>query len=64
VRQVWVVYTKSKEFYVYSSPKQVQILQLDDELDGGDVLPGFRLPLTELFRKDPPKAKPVRNRRR
>jgi Uma2 family endonuclease len=63
VRQVWVVYTKSREIHVYSSAKQVRIFQLGDELDGGDLLPGFRLPLTEIFKKDPPKAKRARKRR-
>jgi Uma2 family endonuclease len=49
VRQVWVVYPKRREIYVYSSPKQIQVFQLGEELDGGDLLPGFRLPLAALF---------------
>ncbi len=53
VRQVWVVYAKGNEVYVYSSPKQIQVLQLGDELDGGDLLPGFRLPLAALFEDEP-----------
>lgn len=53
VRQVWVVYTKRSEVYVYSSPKLIQVLQLGDELDGGDLLPGFRLPLAALFEDEP-----------
>ena len=28
--------------YVYTSPTDVRVLALGDELDGGDVLPGFR----------------------
>ena len=53
VKQVWVVYTKRSEIYVYSSPKQIQVLQLGDELDGGDLLPGFRLPLAAIFEDEP-----------
>lgn len=31
------------------SPERVTGLERSDELDGGDVLPGFRLPVTALF---------------
>ena len=31
------------EVYVYTSPKEVRVLDGDDVLDGGAVLPGFRL---------------------
>jgi Uma2 family endonuclease len=53
VRLVWVVYAKGSEVYVYSSPRQIQVLQLGDELDGGDLLPGFRFPLAALFEDEP-----------
>lgn len=53
VRQVWVVFPKGREVYVYSSTKQIQVLQIGDELDGGDLLPGFRLPLTAIFEDEP-----------
>ena len=43
----------SAEVHVYTSPTQVQILTADQELDGGDLLPGFRLPLASLFDDDP-----------
>ena len=36
-----------------ASPTQIQVLQLGDELDGGDLIPGFRLPLAALFEDDP-----------
>jgi Uma2 family endonuclease len=49
VRQVWVVYPIHAKIYVYSSTTSVQILARGDELDGGLVLPGFRLPVSELF---------------
>lgn len=49
VRAVWIVYPDVNKVYVYASPTEVTILALGDELDGGAVLPGFRLGLRELF---------------
>jgi Uma2 family endonuclease len=49
VRQVWVVYPAHTKIYVYSSTTSVRILARGDELDGGLVLPGFRLPVSDLF---------------
>jgi Uma2 family endonuclease len=51
VRQVWVLNPGERTVSVYSSPKAVAILGPDDELDGGDVLPGFRVPVATLFRR-------------
>ena len=48
-KQVWVVYPKLKQVYVYSSLTSVRILTESDELDGGDLIPGFRFPLSQLF---------------
>jgi Uma2 family endonuclease len=52
VSRVWVVYPRQKEVYVYASPTEIQVLQLGVELDGGDLVPGFRLPLAALFEDD------------
>lgn len=49
VELVWVVYPPQGKIFVYRSTTQVQVLTIKDELDGGTVLPGFRLPLSELF---------------
>ena len=49
VRQVWVIYPNHAKIYVYTSISSVRILTRTDELDGGDVLPGFRLTLRDLF---------------
>jgi Uma2 family endonuclease len=49
VRQVWVIYPVTSKVYVYDSPTSVRILQVGDDLDGGSLLPGFRLPLAVLF---------------
>ena len=49
--QVWVVYPGTNKIYVYDSPTSVHILQVGDDLDGGSLLPGFRLPLAVLFQE-------------
>jgi len=48
-RLVWVVFPRQGKLYVYESPTTVRILQAGDDLDGGAVVPGFRLSLKELF---------------
>ncbi len=49
VELVWVVYPQQSRIYVHQSPTQISALTLNDTLDGGTVLPGFRLALAELF---------------
>jgi Uma2 family endonuclease len=49
VRRVWVVYPFVSKVYDYASPTSVTILTRDQTLPGGEVLPGFELPLAELF---------------
>jgi Uma2 family endonuclease len=53
VRLVWVVYPRQKIVHVYASPTRIEVLQLGQELDGGELVPGFRLPLAALFEDDP-----------
>ncbi|CAN5775752.1 hypothetical protein BH23PLA1_BH23PLA1_16640 [soil metagenome] len=52
VRRAWVVYPSVAKVYDYESTTRVQILSAVEDLDGGAVLPGFRLPLTTLFEAD------------
>jgi Uma2 family endonuclease len=49
VELVWIVYPRQRRIYVYESPDDVRVVKLSQELDGGKVLPGFRLPLESLF---------------
>jgi Uma2 family endonuclease len=49
VRQVWYVYPNSREVHVYTQPAAYEVITHSQTLDGGDVLPGFSLPLTTLF---------------
>ena len=48
-RLVWVVYPDLKQVHVYTDLTSARILTEPAELDGSDVIPGFRLSLTELF---------------
>jgi Uma2 family endonuclease len=49
LRSVWVVYPRQFKVYAYGSRKDVRVLTLGDELDGGDVLLGFRVRLETIF---------------
>ena len=48
-RAVWLIYPNLEVIHVYSSFTQIRILTRADILDGGDVIPGFSLPLETLF---------------
>jgi Uma2 family endonuclease len=49
VRRVWVLYPTQRYAHLYESPTRITILDITGELDGGDILPGFRLKLADLF---------------
>ena len=49
VRNVWVVYPMQAQVFVYESPTQIKVVEQTDALDGGELLPGLRLPLDTLF---------------
>jgi Uma2 family endonuclease len=50
VRVVWVVYPDSQSALIHHPDGSSRLLRHpDDQLDGESVLPGFRLPLGELF---------------
>ena len=49
VRLVWVISPKLKQVYVYKSRDDVKILNATNELEGGDVLPGFTVNVGSLF---------------
>ncbi len=50
VRLVWLVEPQTRTVTVYKSLDVVRILLQQDTLDGGEILPGFTLPLADLFR--------------
>ncbi len=48
-RLVWYVDPKSRTIRAYTSPKGCVRHTMSQTIDGGDVLPGFKLPLRNLF---------------
>jgi Uma2 family endonuclease len=61
VREVWIVVPSSRQIFVFASPAQVRIWTAGEELDGGSLLPGLRLPVGSLFQQQPkaPAAQPA-----
>ena len=49
VNEVWIVFPKQRLVQVYQSLTSVRGLAGADELDGGDILPGFSIPVADLF---------------
>ena len=55
VRLVWYIDPESQTATAYTAADQSTAIGRDGVLDGGDVLPGFTLSLTELFAKAGPR---------
>lgn len=53
VEQIWLVSNRTKTIQIYRQPAEAITLGVDDSLDGEDLLPGFSLPLGELFKVRP-----------
>jgi len=51
VQLVWVIAPEEQQVYVYDSPTHVRIFEANDTLTGGEVVPGFSLPLARLFQR-------------
>jgi hypothetical protein len=49
VAVVWLVYLTPREVVVYTSPNDSKTLRGDDLLEGGDILPGFSVAVSQLF---------------
>ena len=49
-RLIWLVYPPTRTVTEYRSGAQIRHLTPDDDLEGGEVVPGFRYPLRRLFR--------------
>ncbi len=46
---VWVLYPDTRSAVVYESLKDISTLTTGDVLGEGDVVPGFRCPVDEVF---------------
>lgn len=49
VKAVWVVKPKRRTVTVHNAGKPEVLLTIDDEIDGGEVVPGFRYPVADFF---------------
>ena len=58
VRLVWYVDPEARTAEVFTAVGKSVVLKEGDSLDGGEVLPGFALPLARLFAELTPKPKP------
>lgn len=58
VTAVWIVYPTESQIHTYhaSDPSRFRVLRRTDVLEQPDLLPGFRLPLADLFREPPASA--------
>ncbi len=50
-RQVWVVEPRTRSATVHGPGAEASTLQAGDALDGGESLPGLRIPVAELFER-------------
>jgi Uma2 family endonuclease len=48
-RLVWVVDPHTRTVIVYGSRDESRLLTLGDDLEGGEILPGFRIAIADLF---------------
>lgn len=48
-RLLWVIHPDEQFVLVYHSPSPDRLLQVTDALEGEDIVPGFSLPVAELF---------------
>jgi Uma2 family endonuclease len=49
VRQVWHIYSHVEQVFIFTSPTQVRVLTRADELTAEPLVPGFRMPMADLF---------------
>ncbi len=50
VSLIWVANPDTNDVLIYRSDGTVALLRSGDVLDGGDILPGFQCPISELFK--------------
>ncbi len=50
VKIVWVLYPQSRRVHVFTAGGGMRVLNANDAIDGGDVLPGFSAPVSAFFK--------------
>lgn len=48
-RMVWLIDPEERTAAVHTSPTDARVVSEDEELDGGAIVPGFRLRVGDLF---------------
>jgi Uma2 family endonuclease len=48
-QMVILINPRNRSLKVYKSPTDVMVLTVDDTFHGGDLLPGFQLPVRQVF---------------
>jgi Uma2 family endonuclease len=48
-RCVWVIYPAERKVHAYGQNDQVQVLGAGKNLEAPELLPGFALPVSQLF---------------
>ena len=59
IRLVWYIYPRKREVHVFKSPNDCRVLRENEVLDGGEILPGFNLPLRQYFGEEDQQTKPT-----
>lgn len=54
----WVIHPPTRTAKIYTSAKRFKLIDAAGTLDGGKVLPGFTLPLADVFAATKPRKKP------
>ncbi len=49
VKLIWVVHPVQRTVTVYTADRNARVLYEDEILDGGDVLPGFTITVSDIF---------------
>ena len=60
VRLVWFVDPEKRVVEQFTAPDESRILTENDLLTGGEVLPGFLLPVRDIFQRVPARRRPGR----
>ncbi|MDX1969678.1 MAG: Uma2 family endonuclease [Planctomycetaceae bacterium] len=56
VEEAWILYPESRRMFRHRSLTEVVVITERDVIDGGELLPGFSLPLATLFAEAEPPA--------
>ena len=66
IRLVWEIDPRKRTAEAYTAPDEKTVIPANGTLDGGEVVPGFRLPLAKLFERFPATAskKPAKQPKR